>query len=427
MDEYIYEQSLTSRKKSCFRWIMIIFAIIAVVYNSGYALLTIEDNISLLLLVPMSVLVLSISIFKKKLLKQKMNRYLVVYYGLIISCFFTILYNQDVFKYTSYMRFIFVITLAFSITQVISFYKFIDIYIYIMKIIVIISLIVYVLVNVFHFTMPFPIVMNINGTAYYNGVITFMMTHATERNIGVFWEPGIYCSFLIIAMVIEICFKKKMSKFNVVLFLVAVLTALSTAGYLLLPFIGVLLFNRNRKRNSYITIIINVIFLIIFTFIAFQIDNIVFALYNSFPYVFGKVINMSGSFLTRVSGPAIDWNIFIKSPLFGVGFVNYQTIWRELASGVGVIAQTSTITYFIATLGIGGGLYLYLVVNGIFKLPNLNVIAKLSILMIFIFIVTKEPHQHNVTIFIFLFYFLKLGCRQYNDNSLMKDEGKSRK
>lgn len=427
MEEYIDERLPITRKKSYFGWVITISTIIAVVYNSGYALLTIEDNISLFLLVPMAVLVFSISIFKNNLLKQKINRYLVVYYGLIISCFFTILYNQDVFKYTSYMRFIFVITLAFSITQVISFYKFIDIYIYIMRLIVMISLIVYVFVNIFHFTIPFPIVMNINGTAYYNGIITFIMTHATERNIGVFWEPGIYCSFLIIAMVIEICFKKKMSKFNVILFLIAVLTALSTAGYLLLPFIAVLLFNRNRKRNSYITIIINVIFLIIFTFIAVQIDNIVLALYNSFPYVFGKVLNMSGSFLTRVSGPAIDWTIFVKSPLFGVGFVDYQVIWRELASGAGVIAQTSTITYFVATLGLGGVLYLYSVVNGILKLPSLNLIARLSILMIFIFIVTKEPHQHNVTIFIFLFYFLKLGCRQYSDNSLMKNEVLSKK
>jgi len=86
---------------------------------------------------------------------------------------------------------------------------------------------------------PLPLVTNINNVNYYNGFIAFAFAgYGVDRNTGIFWEPGIFSSFLILALVFVILDspvkRKRFSvAIDVILFAIGIVTTNSTAGYLL--------------------------------------------------------------------------------------------------------------------------------------------------------------------------------------------------
>jgi hypothetical protein len=74
-------------------------------------------------------------------------------------------------------------------------------------------------------------------------------------------------------------------------------------------------------------------------------------------------------------------------------------------------SQTSTVTYFLATLGAFGLVYIIGIIKGVFSLRHVNLINKCAILTILIGILSKEAHQHIVLTYLLVFYFLQLGSR----------------
>lgn len=390
---------------------------IAVFINSGYALITLDSKVEFFFLVPATILMLYYASVYYGVFKQKWRTYQFVYFGLITACLLTFIVNGDFDEYTRYGRFLFVFTLAYCFTQVYSFSSFSINYIKTMKFIVIASLGVYFAVNFLHINLPFPVVTNINDISYYNGLITFVMKHAPERNTGFFWEPGIFASFLIIALIIEVLFKEKPNLFNIALFTVAVVTTQSTGGILLLAPIGLLLINRKNKTN----LLLQYSLLSIIIFISLFANTLLSELNLLFPSIFGKLVTESSSISTRLEGPIIDLSMFLNNPLFGVGFKEYYSIWEDMTYNTLVNAQTSTITYFIATMGSMGILFMYGLINGILKLRDISLLSRITVFLIFVFILSKEPHQHNTLMYILIFYFLKIRTVNYNLNPLRKE------
>jgi len=399
--EKIYELKSTNKY---LKDIYFAFIIITVVFNSGYVISTISGEIELLFLVPASISIFLISIFKKRYISRKFNLPLTIFVLLLFGCIFSFISNADIQNLRSYIRLPLILILAFNIHRLYSFENFIYLFIKIMKILSIISLISYFLFYFLKLPIPLQIVTNINNTSYFNGYLFFILKHDFSRNTGLFWEPGLFSSFLIFALIFEISFKKELSKFNILLFTITILSTNSTAGYFLLPIVFMLLL-KYRKSNQ-IIIVLYYFLLIIFILLYLNYMQILEILYTLNPLLFGKIIQQSGSYLTRVNAPILDIEIFSMSPLFGVGFRNYNELFRELSFQSMIISQTSTLTYFVATLGIFGLFYFFGFLYGILKL-NKSIFERIVVLILFLFILTKEPHQHNLTTFIIFFYLLR--------------------
>ncbi|KTR55734.1 hypothetical protein RSA42_16055 [Exiguobacterium indicum] len=230
------------------------------------------------------------------------------------------------------------------------------------------------------------------------------MIHAPERNTGIFWEPGIFSTFLILGIVFETIFKHKTNWYIVMLFFITNITTLSTASYFLLIILTLIFINKNK--NSLSIIVINIVsFLIIISMWLYQ-ENIINMLSSNFPTIFGKLDSMNGSVTTRTMGPWVDINIFIDNFFVGVGFSEYQMLWKKIAAGYGVVSQTSTITYFMATIGMFGSIYVTSIFYGFLTTNSIRLMQRVFLLTLFLFILTKEPHQNNLLMNTILFYFI---------------------
>ena len=324
-------------------------------------------------------------------------------FGIIgLSTFF---YNFDSAVLSPYIRFLLIITFSLLLSNIYSFEKFIVYYQKIILIIAIFSLIGYCMVNFFNLGLFLPIITNVNSIDYYCGYLFYIIYHAPERNIGIFWEPGIFASFLIIALVFEVSIKKKINKVNFFIFSFTILTTFSTSGIFLLPFILILLIN--KRNQTQISLVFNIFLLLFFILVQFRLEEILQILNNINPDLFGKVLYKSKSVMTRLNGPLVDLAIFNQSPIFGVGYSDYYNTWRNLTYRSDVLSQTSTITYFLAVFGFMGIFYVIGWIKGILNIQNATLLGKLTILSIFIIILTKEPHQNNVLMYLLLFYFLQ--------------------
>ena len=384
--------------------VFFLFILFVILYNSSSVLITVNSDLGTSLLIPAIILLLFINRSKKLPNISGMNSTTFYFiFGIIgLSTFF---YNFDSTVLSPYIRFLLIITFSLLLSNIYSFEKFIVYYQKIILIIAIFSLIGYCMVNFFNLGLFLPIITNVNSIDYYCGYLFYIIYHAPERNIGIFWEPGIFASFLIIALVFEVSIKKKINKVNFFIFSFTILTTFSTSGIFLLPFILILLIN--KRNQTQISLVFNIFLLLFFILVQFRLEEILQILNNINPDLFGKVLYKSKSVMTRLNGPLVDLAIFNQSPIFGVGYSDYYNTWRNLTYRSDVLSQTSTITYFLAVFGFMGIFYVIGWIKGILNIQNATLLGKLTILSIFIIILTKEPHQNNVLMYLLLFYFLQ--------------------
>ena len=385
--------------------VFFLFILVAILYNSSSVLITVDSDSGISLLIPAIIIVLLINSSNKKLPTIKGMNSTTFYCIFVIIGLFTFFYNFDSTVLSPYIRFFSIITLSLLLSNIYSFENFVIYYLRIILIISIFSLIGYSLVNFFNFGSFLPIITNINNIDYYNGYLFYIIHHAPERNIGIFWEPGIFASFLIIALIFEVSMKEKINKVHFFIFSFTILTTLSTSGIFLLPFILILLIN--KRNQTQISLVFNIFLLLFFILVQFRLEEILQILNNINPDLFGKVLYKSKSVMTRLNGPLVDLAIFSQSPIFGVGYSEYYNTWRSLTYRSDVLSQTSTITYFLAVFGFMGIFYVIGWIKGILNIQKATLLGKLTILSIFIIILTKEPHQNNVLMYLMLFYFLK--------------------
>ena len=155
------------------------------------------------------------------------------------------------------------------------------------------------------------------------------------RNYGVFYEPGMFSFFLIIAIYFAL-FKTNPNFKKIAVLVVALLSALSTNGYicaalLFLAFFFVKTqFSRKIKRRILILLVGLVVFVIIF----FAINP------TAFSFLVDKFseINMSGEVSMRETGSGYErWRSVILAleaiwinPIFGVAANGWQTLFSNV-------------------------------------------------------------------------------------------------
>ncbi|MDP5274735.1 hypothetical protein [Chengkuizengella axinellae] len=371
-----------------------------IIYTSGYAMSTVETSIGAYVLIIPTFIMLVILLVKQKVF-LKIDIFTFSYLILCLMVIVSFIVNFNFPYFSTNIKTLLILTFAFCLARLIKFEDFIKYFTLSMKCIVIISLIIYIWINYLNLPFNLPVVYNINGAAYYNGIFFFVFVFSTLRNTGVFWEPGLFASFIIISMIFEISFKKNISYFNLLILFLGLLSTQSTAGYFFLPMILLLLLNKNAKfGRSYF---FSALFIIIALLAYINMGNILHYLWTLNPDVFGKIINQEGSYVDRLDSPITNLSIFLSYPIFGAGIGNINYIYGGLTD----IYQTSTSTYFLAAFGFWGVLYTLFWVYGIMKLRNQNNLSKIIIISIFLMILNKEPHTSIVVTYCIMFFFLK--------------------
>ena len=180
-----------------------------------------------------------------------------------------------------------------------------------------------------------------------------------DRNIGTFWEPGLFATFILIAIILELWNKNKTSKLTILIFLITLYTTKSTYGYLMLvPISFELLTKVLNKRFSFS---LTIFLITIVVFLNYKLNDFISWLVQINPRLFSKLIDESNSFNARIESPLTNLRIFENNYLFGAGLGNTENLFSNMTIG----AQTSTSTYFLAAFGFLGIAYTLLFIYGI--------------------------------------------------------------
>lgn len=395
----------TFTMKAITRYLLFFITIITVIFNSGYVLMMTGKYNPIYLLVAITILLILICFTKIKNVSIIMNYYYMSFIMLLIFMIITYVINVEFDSTFLYVNMFAVLIMSFCISWLIEMSTFINIYIKCLKYITIISLFFYFIENFLNIRLNFPIISTANAS-YKNGIVFFQLIGLENRNTGIFWEPGLFASFLIVGMVFEISFKKlKASYSNLFIFFIGLLTTNSTAGYMLIPLVFALFISENFKGYHRVLLWISITFVGI-TFYLFY-DQLILYLVKSNPDLFLKLINNSSNSTTRTNGPLLNIDIFKQKPFFGVGFSKATEDFIKRAASWNADSQTSTSTFYLAAMGMPGLIYSLNWIKGTLSLKNKNLLSKITIFIIFLIIINKEPHTGLVVTNCLMFFLIK--------------------
>lgn len=378
--------------------LFIFFLVIAFILCSGHALITIDlkiRNLNFLFALVFSIQMIYV-IYNNKLSLLTLLPILFV-----IMIFFTAYVNNE--SLISYLMIFSIITFSFGIVTKYEFKKFVDIFLKIMTVISCIAIIGYLLLQYTTLMDYLPKIQNRNGIIYGVGIIFNYIPVIKERNCGIFWEPGLFASFLIFSIIFELIFKtEKESYFRLIIFSISIFTANSSAGFLLWIFcVFLYLVSRAKKKfKNPVLYVLSIIGFCICVLLVLNLDQIILKTNLSNNPYFQKLLSDNIESSSRMNAFWYNLKLFFQHPFFGIGITNYSY-------EVQYVADTSTSTYFLSVFGILGSIYTISFVYGILKVEEENILTKLILILIILFILNKEPHINILFSWCFLFYLLK--------------------
>ncbi|WML55185.1 O-antigen ligase family protein [Neobacillus sp. PS3-12] len=377
-----------------------IICLIGVIYDSGYALSTVYIKLGFYIEAALAYLFMFpiVKLLYKKRLNIPSSAFLLLIL-MLVSTFIT----TGMTGYKTYLTFIFKIIIAFGIVIVYKFDDFVKVYLKIMVLVSVFSLIGYFMTNSGNMLFNFPTVENANSVLYGVGYIFFYIPIVSARNCGIFWEPGLFATFLIIAMIFELFYKKnKPSILKIILFVICLITTNSSAGYGLLLFVFCLIaVNKACSiRNKYIRTALSLLTIFLSIICITNYSNIFELIGLADNPIVAKLFGDQLKDQSRVL--AINYNIsmFLKEPIFGVGFI-------EAFRNVKYVADTSTSTFLLSVFGIFGIQYTFYWVVGIINSKNNHWLVNTMIAIVFLLIINTEPHYMILTSWCIIFYFLQ--------------------
>ncbi len=386
-------------------WLVNLFLGFTIYILSGSVFMTTIPEIRNIILV--GVVVLLPKFFSRYMLEKD----LAFITGLILFCFIMIsIGSMHGDNTNTCLMLAFVYLFSYGIALRFPFQEFVDTYIKLITIISIIDLFLYLILQFVGDYSFFPEVKNSNFVTYRIGYIFNYISHQQMRNCGVFWEPGLYATMLVIAFILELVFMEKKSVMRIILYHACIITTLSAAGLVLMLFGDLLLLNdfllktQKHKYSNYVVFF--VLFFILIGLLA-NSDNILNCLGLGQSQFYGKLLTGNISDSMRVNAIKRDWELFSSSPLFGVGIGN---AYRNALN----VDDTATTFFAMAEFGIIGLLPTAVLIVSVMRLRN-DFIQKIIMLVCFLFCLNKEPHSNIVMIWILTSYFCIIG--RYEDEN----------
>lgn len=321
------------------------------------------------------------------------DRKIMIAFTMLIACkFISSLLNNENIRNLFVQSFAFLGALFFACTYKLEDFK--HAFIWVMGKIALISLIGFFaylcvpeLENLFRLR-------NSAGTLCNNWYL-FVHIAGLDRNLGLFWEPGAFQTFLCLALMLEVL-EKRINVKKIILFLVTIITTFSTTGYIGIAFILLLAISGNKGANNK--------YKYFFLFIILAISVLAYCyqdkLFGNGNTVFGKVTYYldSGTINEQVTSASVRVNsivqpffVFLSHPLFGVGYEGLNLRLYEYTHNM----NTCTFVNFFADYGIGYGLVM---LGGFFKLARKltgNKFQTIVAVLIFAVITISENYVDN--------------------------------
>lgn len=292
------------------------------------------------------------------------------------------------------------VILAYAIVSIVSWEKFIENYTRIIIIIATISLACYFVfanMSIYDLIMPKLLGYTLEGELYtkYQGFLLYFKT-TDLRNFGAFWEPGIFATHILVALLLFPYAKvNKNKKLLYVILIITLITTASGAGYVLS--LMVVAFNivsklelGNTKDLAKGFVAIGIIGILIFVYM--NLDSVISALPLEDNIIFNKILNISDS--ERAQSININWKAFQEKPLLGYGYNGLiESDWYSYGSSKKIVIDTATSFRLLAVHGISGAFFTVILIRGILKNRKINFFGKMIAIVIALLIINKEAHD----------------------------------
>ena len=375
-----------------------IFVLFAILLNSGHAFQTIFPNVSYL--IPIGCFVLILDTVRDISRNKLSNRYIPIIYTVIFTLLTMIIHlSSGTYHYT---QFLLMITFAFMVTTSYPDYtKLISVFCKMMVAVSFVAIIAYAVLNYGGGLGFLPVYKSYTNFEYgVAGIFNYIVMYP-ERNCGMFWEPGLFATYLSLAMIFEFLYIEKPRIPVVIIYVLGFITANSSAGFVLMALLFILFIVRNRASESTGLFKQIISFALFFAaiIVVLNIDTILsIGPLSGNDYVEKLMVdNLTTS--TRFLAFGHNFSQFLSEPIFGVGFVKAL---REIR----YVADNNTSLYILSVFGLPGIMYTIAWFIGIFALKQFNLYTRITLLVISFVIVNKEPHIQILLTWVVLFYLL---------------------
>lgn len=390
--------------KDILNYIVIAFLIL----NSGSAIMTVQKyaDYSLVILAGTGVLCFFVSVLYKKHLSIKKDSIFNTFIVLIFINFVSVLFNFSTYSISTFLKPILILVVALMLVNYYSYEEFTYYYTNTIKILCVIALITYGLYCVIQIPCLLPEFENYNGVTYRNGYLFVLMEDygiIFKRAMGVFWEPGLFATMIYFSFILEVLLPNKSIKFRtIILYLLTIWCTVSISALLMLPFAAMLLIKRKLKNKEKVVLMI----VLLICLMLFVNQEALLTMLVAINPRFGEELfsDNNMSFFARMASPVNNLKIFLINPIVGVGYGKANAIYNTMQT----ISQTSSSTYYLAALGIGGSMYTIYWIIAFVKMKNISRWAKFGGIMMILFLLNKEPHSGILMTCCMLFYMLKI-------------------
>ena len=186
---------------------------------------------------------------------------------------------------------------------------------------------------------------NTTPAEIHNMGLSVVLTKAENfRNFGFTWEPGAFSILLSCALFCNLNFYKKLQPWKTVILTAAIITTFSTTGYFMLAAIFFVAIRKHQKNAKYLRIV--VIIAVVSACVALLIPQIRHMVFFKLEGLFGA--DKVETTQARFNAITYMFDGFISSPLYGVGYKEFNRINRWYCGGV----ATNTFMNWLAVLGV---------------------------------------------------------------------------
>lgn len=329
-----------------------------------------------------------------------------VYVVTAICMFMTTILNQENMRTAVVILFSYFVALIF--VQKVDLHSFVDVYIDVMCFLSVISLVFFLIYLLFPGMQEINTVINKAGKLYSNLYIYVDTKHYT-RNMGMYWEPGAYQTFLNIAMALEVM-KRNYSIKKVILLVVTVITTYSTTGYLATLLIFLIIYCKKEEVTSNRKMLF-AFFLVLILIIAYFYQDVLIgrSLSNGQQTVFGKIVNFSddgmssSSASVRYNGIFAPVREFLKKPLFGNGYEGLRTATFEYTRGM----NTCTFINWFAVYGVVFGGLMFLGIKKFADIFAAQMLVRILLILLLFVATMSENYVNDPILFVLVLYGFK--------------------
>lgn len=337
---------------------------------------------------------------------------------LLFAIIMSMAINPDlVTNLNSYIGILFAVSGSYFVAKIVTFDKFVKFFIKSMVVISLISIVIFAVQLLFDVQLAPSYFFNESRFVIVNNFYFLYFeaytTAAIVRLSSIFWEPGVFATFLIIATILQLVFSKKINWLNIALFVVCIVLTQSTAGYVLLIMVFIMFVSEKIKEKHWVWFFLAFMITVILLYIFY--DQIIGYLAEKFPSIFGKFVldmNNGVSLSTRLLSPYYYFLVFLKNPFFGFGGTTAISQYYLNAPAGVVDAGTSSSTYMLAAIGFFGIIYTLIPIYGVMTSKRLNIFSRFFLCLIILALMNKENQTNILAVNIFYFIFLTKSARE---------------